>query len=217
MPPTEPIGSTTTPSPSQGAADTRAELYKLSDPDPKQPPVPHGGESAERHRHSAPRVLAIAVITVSDTRDATTDTGGDLLAEGLAAAGHRVVARRWVADDRVAIRVALDALLDDPSVQVILLTGGSGLAPRDVTPEALAGLFEREIPGFGELFRMLSYEEIGAAAMLSRAAAGVAKGRIIAALPGSRAALRLALERLLIPELGHLYAEANKETRRVDG
>lgn len=189
-------------------------MNKLSDPDPKQP---HGGESAERHRHSAPRVLAIAVVTVSDTRDAATDTGGDLLAQGLTAAGHRVVERRWVADDRVAIRAALDALLDDPAVQVILLTGGSGLAPRDVTPEALSGLFEREIPGFGELFRMLSYEEIGAAAMLSRATAGVARGRIIAALPGSRGALRLALERLLIPELGHLYGEANKETPRVDG
>lgn len=189
-------------------------MNKLSNPDPKQP---HGAESVHRHRHSAPRELAIAVITVSDTRGAKTDSGGDLLAEGLSAAGHKVVARRWVPDDRALIRAELDALLGDPSVQVILLTGGSGLAPRDVTPEALAGLFEREIPGFGELFRMLSYDEIGAAAMLSRATAGVAKGRIIAALPGSRGALRLALERLLIPELGHLYGEANKEPPRADG
>ncbi len=155
-------------------------------------------------------------MTVSDTRDATTDTGGDLLAAGLEEGGHRVVERRWVPDDRDAIRGAVEGLLDDPAVQVVLLTGGSGLAPRDVTPEALAGTFEREIPGFGELFRMLSYEEIGAAAMLSRATAGVARGRIVALLPGSRGALRLALEKLLIPELGHLYGEANKETPGAD-
>ncbi len=153
---------------------------------------------------------------MSDTRDASTDTGGDLLAEGLSGAGHRVVARRWVPDDREAIRGAVEGLLGDAEVQVVLLTGGSGLAPRDVTPEALADTFEREIPGFGELFRMLSYEEIGAAAMLSRATAGVARGRIVALLPGSRGALRLALEKLLIPELGHLYGEATKETPVAD-
>ncbi len=168
-------------------------------------------ESVHRHRHHAPRELAVAVVTVSDTRNAETDTGGDLLADGLGGAGHKIVARRWVADDRSAIRTTLEALLEDSSVQVVVVTGGSGLAPRDVTPDALAGLLEREIPGFGELFRALSYEEIGAAAMLSRATAGVARGRIVAALPGSRGALRLALEKLLIPELGHLYAEANKE------
>ena len=156
----------------------------------------------------------MAIVTVSDTRQADTDSGGDLLAEGLETAGHKVVARRWVADEREGIRAEVEALLEERSVQVVLLTGGSGLAPRDVTPEALTGLFEREIPGFGELFRMLSYEEIGAAAMLSRATAGVAKGRIVVALPGSRGALRLALEKLLVPELGHLYGEANKEAAR---
>ena len=174
------------------------------------------GESVHRHRHHAPRGLAVAVVTVSDTRTAETDSGGDLLAEGLAGAGHKIAARRWVADDRGAIRAELEALLEEPAVQVVVLTGGSGLAPRDVTPEALAGLMEREIPGFGELFRALSYQEIGAAAMLSRATAGVARGRIVAVLPGSRGALRLALEKLLIPELGHLYGEVNKEAQHGD-
>ena len=151
------------------------------------------------------------MITVSDTRNADTDSGGNLLADGLVEAGHKVTARRWVADERARIRAEVESLLDDASVQVILLTGGSGLAPRDVTPEALSGLLDREIPGFGELFRALSYEEIGSAAMLSRATAGVARGRVVVALPGSRGALRLALEKLLVPELGHLYAEASKE------
>lgn len=174
-------------------------------------PAPHTEDSVHRHRHHAPRHLAVAVVTVSDTRTADTDTGGDLLAAGMEEVGHRVVARHLVPDDRAAIRACVDALLGDDAVQVILLTGGSGLAPRDVTPEALGDRIEREIPGFGELFRMLSYEEIGSAAMLSRAFAGLAKGRVIAALPGSRGALRLALDKLLLPEIGHLYGEATKE------
>jgi molybdenum cofactor biosynthesis protein B len=95
-------------------------------------------------------------------------------------------------------------------VQAVVLTGGTGISPRDVTPEAVTPLLERVLPGFGELFRALSYEEIGSAALLSRAVAGVARGRIVAALPGSRAAIRLAMEKLLLPELPHLAAEARK-------
>jgi len=167
-------------------------------------------ESVHRHRAAAASSLCAAVVTVSDTRDLATDTGGALLAEGLSAAGHRVHGRQIVPDECDAIRAAVEALLEVPGVEAILLTGGSGLAARDVTPEALAPLFDRTIPGFGELFRLLSYEEIGAAAMLSRACAGVARGRIIIALPGSRGAIRLALDKLIGPELGHLCAEAQK-------
>ncbi len=171
---------------------------------------PSHRESVHRHRHDAPRSLCVAVVTVSDTRDLETDTGGALLCEGLVAAGHRLHGRQVVPDERASIRAAVTALLEVPEVQAVLLTGGSGLAPRDITPEALAPLFDRPIPGFGELFRMLSYEEIGAAAMLSRACAGVARGRVVIVLPGSRGAIRLALAKLILPELGHLCAEAQK-------
>jgi molybdenum cofactor biosynthesis protein B len=180
---------------------------------------PHGdrhdaGRAAEaasvvEHRRRAPAQLPVAVITVSDTRGASEDTGGALLAELLEAAGHRVVSRARVRDDVDAIRAAVGEALAREEVRAVLLTGGTGLAPRDVTPEALRPLLEREIPGFGELFRALSFAEIGAAAMLSRALAGIVRGRLVVGLPGSRAAIRLALEKLLLPELGHLVGQAD--------
>jgi molybdopterin adenylyltransferase len=115
-----------------------------------------------------------------------------------------------VKDDVAAIRGASERALASAECAALILTGGTGLAPRDVTPEALAPLLERPLPGFGELFRQLSFAEIGAAAMLSRALGGVARGKPVFALPGSRAALRLALERLILPELGHLVAQATR-------
>jgi molybdenum cofactor biosynthesis protein B len=115
-----------------------------------------------------------------------------------------------VKDDAAAIGAALDAALASGACSAVLLTGGTGVAPRDVTPEAVGPRLERALPGFGELFRSLSFAEIGAAAMASRALAGVARGKPVFALPGSRAAIRLALERLILPELGHLVAEAGK-------
>ena len=150
------------------------------------------------------------MITVSDTRTRADDTGGTLLCELLAAAGHPVVVRELVKDERAAISAALESALARPDCGAVLLTGGTGLAPRDVTPEAVAPRLERELPGFGELFRALSFTEIGSAALASRALAGVAHGRLVFALPGSRAAIRLALERLILPELGHLVGEARK-------
>lgn len=168
--------------------------------------------SVHAHRASAPRALGAFVITVSDTRTRDTDTGGALLVELLEAAGHRVVDRCIVRDEVEAIRAALGAALVRDDVHAVLLTGGTGIASRDVTPEAVAPLLDRTIPGFGELFRALSYREIGSAAMLSRALAGTARGRVVAALPGSRAAIRLAVEQLLLPELPHLAAEATKRT-----
>ncbi len=154
--------------------------------------------------------MACAVITVSDTRTLETDAGGALVCELLEAARHPVVSREIVPDEVSAISAALAKLLEREDCRAVILTGGTGIAPRDVTPEAVEPLLERVIPGFGELFRMLSYEDIGSAALLSRALAGIAKGRVVFALPGSRGALRLALPRLVIPELSHLAGEAVK-------
>jgi len=166
--------------------------------------------SVHGHRRAAPDRVPTVVITVSDSRTPETDTGGALLVELLERANHPVVERRIVPDAIEAIQDAVRSALDRVEVGAVLLTGGTGIAARDVTPEALEPLFDRQIPGFGELFRMLSHTEIGPAAMLSRAVAGTARGKFVAGLPGSRAAIRLALEQLVLPELGHLTAEAAK-------
>lgn len=162
------------------------------------------------HRDAAARSVPTVVITVSDTRTLETDTGGSLAAELLGAAGHAVVSREIVRDEPASIAAALEDALARDGVGAIVLTGGTGVAPRDVTPDAVEPLLERVLPGFGELFRMLSFQEIGSAALLSRALAGLARGRVVFVLPGSRGAVRLALERLVLPELGHLAAEAVK-------
>jgi molybdenum cofactor biosynthesis protein B len=151
-----------------------------------------------------------AVVTVSDTRTPETDTGGACAAELLEKAGHPVPLREIVVDDAGRIAEALRRVLARDDVGAVVLTGGTGVSPRDVTPEAVAPLLERELPGFGELFRALSYQEIGSAALLSRALAGVAEGKLVFVLPGSRAGVRLALEKLVLPELGHLAAEVVK-------
>ena len=171
---------------------------------------PKPSSHAHHHRKSAESVVPTAVLTVSDTRTPETDSGGDLVAELLAGGGHTVVERAIVADEADAIAAALRAQLARDDVRAVIFTGGTGVAPRDVTPDALEPLLERVIPGFGELFRMLSWEDIGSAAILSRALAGLASGRVVFVLPGSRGALRLALEKLILPELGHLAAEATK-------
>jgi len=166
--------------------------------------------SVSGHRHHAQQRLCAVVITVSDTRTLADDSGGALVVALLEGAGHRVADRSIVPDEVDAIRAAVDVAVMRNDVQAVLLTGGTGIAVRDVTPEALEPILDRVIPGFGELFRTLSYQEIGSAALLSRALAGTVRGRVVAALPGSRAAIRLALEKLLLPELPHLAAEAAK-------
>jgi molybdenum cofactor biosynthesis protein B len=150
------------------------------------------------------------VITVSDTRTLEDDTGGALVAEMLEAAGHPVAERVIVPDEPDEIAHAVGEALTRPGVGAVVVTGGTGVAPRDCTPEAVEPLLDRVIPGFGELFRVLSWEDVGSAAILSRALAGLASGRVVFVLPGSRGALRLALEKLIVPELGHLAAEARK-------
>ena len=150
----------------------------------------------------APAVpLGVAVLTISDTRGPDNDGSGHYLAAQAAAAGHRVVDRAIVCDDIHMIRARLSAWLVDPQVEVIVTTGGTGLAARDCTPEAVRALFDREVPGFGELFRMLSYQEINTSALQSRALAGIANDRLVVCLPGSTAACRTAWERILYSQL----------------
>jgi molybdenum cofactor biosynthesis protein B len=140
---------------------------------------------------------------VSDSRRGREDTAGALVERLVARAGHRVLTRAWVRDEPAALRRAGRAALARAGVDVLIVTGGTGLGPRDRTPEALAPLAARAIPGFGERFRALSSRQVGAAAWLSRAGAFVARGRLVVMLPGSRAAVELALTRLLLPELVH--------------
>lgn len=174
------------------------------------------GHHGHDHRHGAPgegpaaehrargRSARCCVVTVSDTRTLETDKSGQRAAELLGLAGHTVVARVIVPDERAAIAAAVRNALDDTETDAVILSGGTGLAPRDVTYETVCELIEKPIDGFGELFRMLSFEEIGAAAMLSRAVGGVAGRTVIFALPGSSKAVELGVSRLIAPELGHI-------------
>ena len=162
------------------------------------------------HKRDAPRSVRCYVITVSDTRTDETDSAGRAVSDLLRHAGHEVTGRTIVKDDPDLVRGTIERQLANPEVQVIIMTGGTGITSRDSTYEAVAGLLDKRLDGFGELFRMLSYQQIGASAMLSRACAGLVAGRIVAALPGSEAAVRLAMQQLLIPELGHLVREASR-------
>jgi len=145
--------------------------------------------------------LAVAVLTVSDTRTLETDKSGALAEDTLRAAGHRLLERRIVPDDVVEIRSTLASFIDGSAADVVIVTGGTGLTARDVTPEAIAALVTKPIPGFGELFRSLSYAEIGAATIQSRALAALCGRALVFALPGSTAAVRLALEKIIVPQL----------------
>ena len=175
---------------------------------PKDEPKP--SHSGHHHRSAAPERVPTAVVTVSDTRDLESDTGGRLVESLLQEAGHPVSGRTIVKDEPAAIRAALTAALATEQTRAVVFTGGTGIAPRDVTPDTLEPELERVIPGFGELFRMLSYEDIGSAALLSRALAGLRGGKVVFVIPGSRGAVRLAMEKLILPELGHLAGEARK-------
>lgn len=166
--------------------------------------------SAEEHRAAGVAAIPCGVITVSDTRTAADDRSGDLIAELLTEAGHTVAGRQIVPDEPAAVAVAVREFVDAGQVAAILLTGGTGVAPRDQTPEAVASLFTKELPGFGELFRMLSYQEIGPAAMLSRASGGMIGSVAVFLMPGSTAAVRLAMEQLILPELGHVTKLASR-------
>jgi molybdenum cofactor biosynthesis protein B len=166
--------------------------------------------SQQSHKAEAPRVVNCFVVTVSDTRTEATDTSGRAVIDLLTDAGHVVTGHRIVKDEPADVeRVLLDQL-GNGGVDVIITTGGTGITSRDSTYEAIDRLLDKRLDGFGELFRMLSFNEIGPAAMMSRATAGVARGKIIVALPGSEGAVRLGMTRLLIPELTHLVQQVSR-------
>ena len=162
----------------------------------------------EAHRRAAEEMgsIPIAVLTVSDTRTEATDVSGRYLSEAVRSAGHELSHRDIVADEPIRITELVEGIVGDGAA-VVLINGGTGISRRDRTFEAVDRLLERRIPGFGELFRMLSWEEVGPAAMLSRATAGIYRGALVVSMPGSPAAVRLAWERLLAPELRHLVRE----------
>ena len=167
-------------------------------------------EHEQRAREEAPRVIRCAIITISDTRTPETDTSGAAIRAALSGQGHEI-ARYVVVKDEPAQIGALVRELADAGCQVVLTNGGTGVARRDSTFEAIDGMLDKRLPGFGELFRMLSYQEIGPAAMLSRATAGLIGGTLIFCMPGSTGAVRLAMERLILPELPHLIWETIRQ------
>jgi molybdenum cofactor biosynthesis protein B len=164
--------------------------------------------SVEDHRKTAPASVRCAVITISDSRTAQTDSSGDAIAQALKAAGHTIVRREIVRDDPHAVGELVSTAAAD--VQVIITTGGTGITSRDSTYEAIVGLLDKRLDGFGELFRMLSYEQIGSAAMLSRACAGTIATSAVFALPGAQRAVELAMEKLILPEIGHVVRELRR-------
>jgi molybdenum cofactor biosynthesis protein B len=167
-------------------------------------------EPSEQHRRAAPTVLGFSILTVSDTRAERDDASGDTIRNLVSGAGHRLVDSTLVPDDVAAIRDAARRMLAHAGVDVVVTTGGTGFSPRDVTLDALGPLFDQRIDGFGELFRMLSYNQVGAAAMLSRAAAGLVGTRALFLLPGSPKAVKLAVEALILPEVAHLLGQARR-------
>jgi|SRR5438270_424314 len=167
----------------------------------------HHKSVPEQHKERAPASARVYVVTCSDSRTAATDEGGKLIKSRLADRGHILTGSAIVPDDPARILEELGRARAS-GAQVALVTGGTGLTSRDSTFEAISGVLARPLPGFGELFRMLSYAQIGAAAMLSRAAAGVTReGLLVFAMPGSPAAVELACDKLILPELGHLLEE----------
>ena len=167
-------------------------------------------ESVHKHRESAPERVRVAVLTISDTRTPETDTGGETVEALMRDAGHDIVGRDIVRDEASAIRTKLVELLARPDVDAVVTTGGTGISARDTTYEVVDRMLEKKLDGFGEIFRMLSYEEIGAAAVLSRCVAGAVGTKFVACLPGSRNAVRLAVEKLLVPEISHVVFELRK-------
>ncbi|HEX2574047.1 MAG TPA: molybdenum cofactor biosynthesis protein B [Polyangia bacterium] len=166
--------------------------------------------SAESHKQHAPRSVRVYVVTVSDTRTVDNDTSGALCQELLAAARHEVAGYRILRDEPAQVAALIREIAEQRLADVIITSGGTGISRRDTTYEAVAGLLEKRLDGFGELFRLLSYQDIGSAAMMSRAVGGLHRGVVVFALPGSSKAVRLALEKLILPELGHLVFEKER-------
>jgi molybdenum cofactor biosynthesis protein B len=164
----------------------------------------------DEHKATAPTSVGCFVLTVSDTKTPETDTSGTVIRELLAGGGHTVVGSAIVRDEPADVTRVVREACADARVKVVILTGGTGITSRDSTFEAVSALLDKTLPGFGELFRVLSFQDVGAAAMLSRAQMGIHVRRIVVSLPGSPNACRLALEKLLLPELGHLVREVSR-------
>ncbi|HBK80320.1 MAG TPA: molybdenum cofactor biosynthesis protein [Nitrospinae bacterium] len=165
----------------------------------------------EEHRAEGPDAVTCAVVTVSDTRTEETDTSGKLIANMLTDCGHRIAFTRIVKDDAGQIRAALEEACGDPAVQVVITNGGTGITQRDTTYDVALSMIEKEMPGFGELFRYLSYLEIGTASILTRATAGTCRETIIMTLPGSGNACRTGMEKIILPEISHMVREVLKK------
>jgi len=173
---------------------------------PDSPP----SDAPTQHRSYAPETIGFATLTVSDSRTLGTDTSGQLLGRLITEAGYRRVTAAIVPDEAGEIRRHIHHLLGDHEVDVLITSGGTGFSPRDVTLSAVRPLFDVEVEGFGELFRMLSYQQVGAAAMLSRAAGGVVDSKVVFSLPGSPKAVELAMRQLILPEVGHLLGQVRR-------
>src|SRR5215813_14442004 len=166
--------------------------------------------SVEEHKAKGKRSIACFVVTVSDTRDETTDTSGQLIKSLLANENHQLKGYRIVKDEPEQIGALLRDALKQKDVEAIIVNGGTGIAPRDGTYEVVVKLLDKRLDGFGEIFRYLTYQEIGSAAIMSRATAGIVNGRVLFSIPGSENAVRLAMEKLILHELGHLVKELTK-------
>jgi molybdopterin adenylyltransferase len=167
--------------------------------------------TVDEHRAQGPDAVAVAVLTVSDSRDADSDTSGRMIVDRMTAEGHEVRDHRIVQDEPELITAAIEEWVAGRRVDAIVVNGGTGISARDQTFETLSAIYQRRLDGFGELFRMLSYQEIGSAAMLSRSSAGVVNGIAIFSLPGSSNAVRLGLEKLIVPEITHIVFELRKQ------
>ncbi|MEC7566074.1 MAG: molybdenum cofactor biosynthesis protein B [Planctomycetota bacterium] len=167
-------------------------------------------ESVDEHRGSSPQSFHCCVVTVSDSRTLDTDRGGALVVQRLSSAGHVVHRREIIPDEPQQMTMLLKQCDDDEAVQVVLLTGGTGISSRDQTYETVSAGLTKILPGYGELFRSLSYQEIGSAAIMSRAVGGLLNQMVVLTMPGSPAAVELAMDQIILPELPHLVHEASK-------
>jgi molybdenum cofactor biosynthesis protein B len=163
--------------------------------------------AVHEHKANAKRIVRCFVVTVSDTRDEATDTSGQAIKKYLTDDGHEVTGYRIVKDEPAQIETVLQEALGSATIEAVIVNGGTGIAPRDGTYEVVSRFMEKRLDGFGEIFRYLSYQDIGSAAIMSRAAAGTAHGKILISLPGSRGAVTLAMEKLILPEIRHMVSQ----------
>lgn len=163
--------------------------------------------AVHEHKEKAKKSVRCFVVTVSDTRDENTDTSGQTIKKYLTDEGHPIAGYRIVKDEPTQIEALLDEALTLPEADAVIVNGGTGIAPRDGTYEVVSRFLEKKLDGFGEIFRYLSYLDIGSAAIMSRAAAGTARGKVLISLPGSRGAVSLAMEKLILPEIRHMVSQ----------